>query len=140
MSKCEGWRPHSACNRCSSEFYERRRVGASRLELLTLACSKRKRNGLRSSSTLTGGSSVVRYQTIVWFACSGSARRSASRARPHALERAWPRRAGHACTRRYSLPNSNNPNLHPMMNEMTKQTAPMIVAIMENILALLQCS
>jgi hypothetical protein len=43
-------------------------------------------------------------------------------------------------TRRYSLPNSDNPNLHPMMNEMTDQTAPMIVAIMENILALLECS
>jgi hypothetical protein len=33
-------------------------------------------------------------------------------------------------TRRYSLPNSDNPNLHPIMNEMTDQTAPMIVAIM----------
>jgi hypothetical protein len=43
-------------------------------------------------------------------------------------------------TRRYSLPNSDNPNLHPMMNEMTNQTAPMIVAIIENILALLECS
>ena len=43
-------------------------------------------------------------------------------------------------TRRYSLPNSDNPNLHPMMNWMTKQTAPMIVAIIENLLALLECS
>jgi hypothetical protein len=59
---------------------------------------------------------------------------------PHAVERAWPCRAAHVCTRRYSLPNSDSPNLHPMINEMTKPTAPMIVAIIENILALLECS
>ena len=44
-------------------------------------------------------------------------------------------------TRRYSLPNSDNPSLHPsIMNKMKNQTVPMIVAIMENILALLECS
>jgi hypothetical protein len=44
-------------------------------------------------------------------------------------------------TRRYSLPNSDNPSLHPsIMNQMKNQTVPMIVAIMENILALLECS
>ena len=120
--------------RCPRHFATIRsafRFSASRF--LASAFSAFSRSALYLASSRSQASAFSRSSTSAFSRSARSASRSASYLA-----------IGFSCvrvrTRRYSLPNSDNPNLHPMMNEMTKPTVPMIVAIMENILALLECS